>query len=99
MSGRLDDRTVLITGAASGIGAACARRLAAEGARLLLADLDGPGADKVAGELLWRHPCFRALVADIGLAGSPEAAPVPDTRCPVEPPRPATPPKARPQMM
>ncbi len=51
MSGRLDDRTVLITGAASGIGAACARRLAAEGARLLLADLDGPGADKVAREL------------------------------------------------
>ena len=44
--------------------------------------------DKVAGELLWRHPCFRLLVADIGLQGKPEAPPVPDTRCPVEPPRP-----------
>ncbi len=55
--------------------------------------------DRVAGELLWRHPCFRVLAADIGLEGSPEAAPVPNTRCPVEPPRPVTPPKARPQTM
>jgi meso-butanediol dehydrogenase/(S,S)-butanediol dehydrogenase/diacetyl reductase len=41
----------LITGAAGGIGAACARRLAAEGARLLLADLDGGAAEKLAQEL------------------------------------------------
>ncbi|MEK7770023.1 MAG: glucose 1-dehydrogenase [candidate division NC10 bacterium] len=44
-------RTVLITGAARGIGAACARRLAAEGARLVLADVDGAGVEKLAGEL------------------------------------------------
>jgi hypothetical protein len=37
--------------------------------------------DRVAGELLWRHPCFRALVADIGLQGTPEADPVPNTPC------------------
>ena len=43
--------------------------------------------DKVAGVLLWRHPCFRALVTDIGLQGNPEAPPVPDTRCPVKPPQ------------
>jgi meso-butanediol dehydrogenase / (S,S)-butanediol dehydrogenase / diacetyl reductase len=49
--GALDDRIVLITGAARGIGAATARRLAAAGARLALADLDGPGVEKLAAEL------------------------------------------------
>lgn len=55
--------------------------------------------DKVAGELLWRHPCFRALLADIGLQGSPEAPPVPNTRCPVAPPPPVPPLKVRPKTM
>ena len=54
--------------------------------------------DHVAGELLWRHPCFRALVADIGLQGNPEADAVPNTRCPVEPPRPVPPPGVHPPM-
>jgi meso-butanediol dehydrogenase/(S,S)-butanediol dehydrogenase/diacetyl reductase len=49
--GRLTERTVLITGAASGIGAATARRLASDGAKLVLADLDGAGVEKLAGEL------------------------------------------------
>ena len=48
---RLDGRTILITGAARGIGAACARRLAGEGARLVLADVDAAGVEKLAGEL------------------------------------------------
>jgi meso-butanediol dehydrogenase/(S,S)-butanediol dehydrogenase/diacetyl reductase len=42
---------VLITGAAGGIGAACARRLAQDGAQLLLADLDGDAAKALADEL------------------------------------------------
>jgi NTE family protein len=43
---------------------------------------------QVAGELLWRHPCFRLLVNDIGLDGKPEADAVPGVRCPVQPPVP-----------
>jgi len=47
----LRDRVVLITGAARGIGAAAARRLAAAGARLALADLDGGAVETLAAEL------------------------------------------------
>ena len=47
----LDNRVVLITGAAGGIGAASARRLAAAGARLVLADVDGGAVEKLAAEL------------------------------------------------
>ena len=42
---------MLITGAGRGIGAASARRLAATGARLVLADLDGDAVTKLASEL------------------------------------------------
>src|SRR6201999_3634859 len=48
---RLEGRTALVTGGASGIGAATARRLAAEGARVAVGDLNLDGAREVAAEL------------------------------------------------
>jgi NAD(P)-dependent dehydrogenase (short-subunit alcohol dehydrogenase family) len=48
---RLTDRVVIVTGAAQGIGAVYARRLIAEGAHVVVADIDGPGASSTANEL------------------------------------------------
>jgi 3-hydroxybutyrate dehydrogenase len=48
MSADLSGRRVLVTGGASGIGAACAEKFAAAGASVTVADLDADGARKVA---------------------------------------------------
>jgi len=47
---RLEGRKALVTGGASGIGAAIAARLAAEGAEVWVGDVDVAGAERVAGE-------------------------------------------------
>ncbi len=49
----MSDRTerALVTGGASGIGAACARRLAGDGLHVVVADVDGDAADKVASDV------------------------------------------------
>ena len=41
--GRVQDKVVVVTGAANGLGEAIALRLAHDGAKMVLADIDGPG--------------------------------------------------------
>ena len=48
---RLEGQVIIVTGGASGIGAACARRYAAEGAKVVIGDIDLPGAQAVAEEI------------------------------------------------
>ncbi|MEV0615009.1 3-hydroxybutyrate dehydrogenase [Nonomuraea sp. NPDC050404] len=73
MAKELTGRTALVTGAGGGIGAACARRLAAAGARVLVVDMRAEAAAKVAAEV-----GGVPVVADLGdpgfVAGLPDEA-------------------------
>jgi meso-butanediol dehydrogenase/(S,S)-butanediol dehydrogenase/diacetyl reductase len=51
MQSRFTDRVAVVTGAASGIGAATAAALAREGARVTVADIDADGGSRVAREI------------------------------------------------
>ena len=62
----LSDRTALVTGGGSGIGRACATRLAAAGARVIVVDVNAAAAKEVAGQIGGRE-----IVADLS---DPEAA-------------------------
>lgn len=65
LHGRVAGKTALVSGAASGIGAAAARRLAAEGASVYLADLDLAGAQRLAAELAAQGASATALALDV----------------------------------
>lgn len=74
MSGTPSSRTLLITGAASGIGAACARALAAPGRRLCLHTRGNQeGLHAVADECRARGAEVRTDVADLAVKGAAEA--------------------------
>ncbi|MEJ1161805.1 SDR family oxidoreductase [Prosthecomicrobium sp. N25] len=67
---RLDGKVAVITGAASGFGEGMARRFAAEGARVVVADLNGEGAARVAGEI---GAAAVAVTADVARRADVEA--------------------------
>lgn len=71
---RFDGHGVVITGAARGIGAATARRLAEEGAGVLVTDADGAEAEKTAVALRDRGLTARARACDVTDRDSVEAA-------------------------
>jgi len=49
--GRVQDRVVIVTGGAGGIGAAACKALATEGGKVVVADLDASAAEAVANEI------------------------------------------------
>lgn len=51
MTGSLEDKTAIITGAGSGFGEAMAKKFTREGARVVIVDRDKTGAQRVAGEI------------------------------------------------
>src|SRR3954471_19913607 len=68
---QLSDGCFLITGGASGLGAACARRFAAQGASVVIADLDIAAGEKLAADL-GTKACF--VRTDVTSADDAKAA-------------------------
>lgn len=60
---RLQDRVAVITGGARGIGRACAERFLADGASVVIGDVDAAALAQTAADL--HHPNLRTVVADI----------------------------------
>lgn len=67
MNGRFDDRVVIVSGAATGLGYAAASRLAGEGARLALLDVDSRGVERAREQITAAAPSTEilALTADV----------------------------------
>ncbi|MFO0995441.1 MAG: glucose 1-dehydrogenase [Alphaproteobacteria bacterium] len=65
MARRLDGKSCIVTGAARGIGRGIASRLAAEGGRVVVADLNGDGARRTADEINSKGGTARGLACDV----------------------------------
>ncbi|UTP38101.1 SDR family oxidoreductase [Phenylobacterium sp. LH3H17] len=75
MTGRLEGRCALITGAAGGIGLGCAEAFAKEGCDMVLMDIDGPRLAAAAADLAQRSGRkVHALTCDVGDADAARAA-------------------------
>jgi 3-oxoacyl-[acyl-carrier protein] reductase len=74
MPRRYEGRVGLVTGAASGVGAATARRLAAEGAAVHLVDVDAGGLERVVKELSAAGAAAASSVADVADPAQVDAA-------------------------
>ena len=72
--GRLDGKVALITAAAGGIAGASARRFAAEGASVLVCDIDADGAEKIAADIVAEGGTAEARHCDVADPGSASAA-------------------------
>jgi 3-oxoacyl-[acyl-carrier protein] reductase len=71
---RLRDKVAIITGAGSGIGAASALAMAAEGARVVVLDVNDAGAKDVAGRIVKHGGQAVAMGADVTRAADNAAA-------------------------
>lgn len=65
---RFKDKTVLVTGAAGGIGQAICRRFASEGATVVLTDVNAAGAEAAADAIRSEGGQAKMVVADISTA-------------------------------
>jgi meso-butanediol dehydrogenase / (S,S)-butanediol dehydrogenase / diacetyl reductase len=65
MGDRLTGRTIVVTGGASGIGAGICRGLAAEGANVVIADLDLDSAERVVAEITATGGAASAVRVDV----------------------------------
>src|SRR6266404_3246656 len=62
---RFASKTAIVSGGADGMGAACVERLATEGARVFILDIDGAKAEVLAARLVARGYRAEALTADV----------------------------------
>lgn len=68
MTGRIEGRVAIVTGAGRGIGLAIARRFAGEGAKVVLTDLDAESAEREAKQLVAEGHEALGVGGDAGIA-------------------------------